>query len=391
MNSAFIIDALRTPVAKRNGALANWQAHHLAAALIRELVMRNNLDPDVIDEVVLGNAAGPGGNPARVALLEAGLPVGVPGVTVDRQCGGGLESIQYAARLVQSGAADCVLAGGVESVSTAPRRAHFKTGEFYERAAFTPDWMDDPDMGIAAENVAHAYGISRVQQDRFAHGSHIKAAAAEAGGMLSKERLAIPQEPPLSGRSHVTDEFIGNVTVAVDECVRPDCSLDVLASLPPVFDTAGTVTAGNACPLNDGAAVCLVVSESLLPQFTVKTCLRFIDACAAGVEPGLLGTGPIASTRKLMARNPGLRMDSVHSIEFNEAFAAQVLACTQALAIDHERLNRRGGAIALGHPFGASGAILVTRLFHQLQPDQSGLAMLGIGGGLGLSAFFEAV
>ena len=386
MNHAFVIDALRTPIARHNGALAEWQVHQLAGALIRELVKRNNIDPDVIDDVVLGNAAGPGGNPARVALLEAGLPVSVPGVTVDRQCGGGLESINYAARLVQSGAASCVLAGGVESVSTAPRRADRQTGEFYNRAAFTPDWMDDPEMGIAAENVARVYNISRQRQDEFALDSHVKAASADAGGLLSTERLALPADPRATRDSSLPVQ----TKVTGDECIRADCTLDGLASLQPVFDTSGTVTAGNACPLNDGAAVCLIVSESLLSKFPDVKPLRYKDGCAAGVEPELLGTGPIAATQKLLARNPDLRMASVHSIEFNEAFAAQVLACVDALDIDPGRLNRRGGAIALGHPFGASGAILVTRLFHQLQPGQDGLAMLGIGGGMGLSAWLKA-
>lgn len=385
MNTAFIIDAVRTPIGKRNGQLADWQAHQLAGALIRELVARNGIDPERIDEVVLGNAAGPGGNPARVALLEAGLPVSVPGVTVDRQCGGGLEAIQYAARLVQTGAASCVLAGGVESVSTAPRRAHYQTGEFYDRAAFTPDWMDDPAMGVAAENVARRYGITRQQQDEFAFDSHARATLADTEGQLSMERLALPAKLPIA------QHCAGKSIICADECIRDDCTRDALASLQPVFDPSGTVTAGNACPLNDGAAVCLIVSDTLLPSLAVTRCLRFVDACAAGVEPELLGTGPIASTHKLLMRNPSVKLDCVDSIEFNEAFAAQVLACVEALTIDREKLNCRGGAIALGHPFGASGAILVTRLFHQLKSGQSGMATLGVGGGLGLTALFEAL
>jgi len=384
---AFIVDALRTPIGKRNGSLSQWQVHQLAAALIYSLLERLAIDPLQVDEVVLGNAAGPGGNPARVALLEAGLPVSIPGVTVDRQCGSGLEAILYGARMVQSGAADCVLAGGVESVSTAPLRADRDSLQFYERAAFAPAWMDDPEMGVAAENVAAKHDISRQQQDEFAYRSHRKAAVAACQGDLACEMLPLAQVPTSLSRGLATASAD---RIEHDECIRPDCSLDALAQLEPVFLTEGSVTAGNSCPLNDGAALVCIVSEKLLATVKGEHLVRFMDASAAGVEPALLGTGPIPSTQKLLAR-AGRTINSVDAIEFNEAFAAQVLACMQALDMDPDSVNQLGGAIAIGHPFGASGALLVTRLYHQLRQGQTGLATIGIGGGLGLSALFESL
>lgn len=369
---AYIVAALRTPIGKLGRSLKDVQIHQLVAPLIVELLKRHHIPVTAIDEVVLGNAAGPGGNPARVAALAAGLPVNIPGVTVDRQCGSGLEAIHYAARLIQCGAAEIVLAGGAESASTAPLRVSRRDRRFYQRARFAPDFMDDPDMGIAAENVAVRFGISRYEQDCLAFASHQNAALAEAAGLLSAERLPIAD-------------------VAIDECVRADCTLEALSALPPVFLESGTVTAGNACPINDGAAMLLMTSHR--PDVAVtgnSRVLEFIDASAAGVEPRLLGSGPIPATRKLLQRS-GISMDAVDAVEFNEAFAAQVLASVHELEIPMDKVNRRGGALAIGHPYGASGALLVTRLLHQLEIGQTGLATIGIGGGMGLSALFRAV
>ncbi len=365
----YITAGLRTPIGKVGQAFEGLQVHQLVAPLIKELLRLQNVPLSAVDEVVLGNAAGPGGNPARVAALAAGLPVDIPGVTVDRQCGSGLEALHYAARLIQSGAAETVLAGGAESASTAPLRVRQSDRRFYRRAPFTPEFMDDPEMGIAAENVAAKFGISRHEQDCLALASHQNALAAEVAGLFDAERLAVGD-------------------ISRDECIRKDCTLQALAKLSPVFLESGTVTAGNACPINDGAAMLLLSSHR--PAVQGMPCLQFIDASAAGVEPRLLGTGPIPATRKLLRRT-GTRIESIAAIEFNEAFAAQVLASVKALEIPQDRLNQRGGALAIGHPYGASGAILVTRLLHQLQPGQTGLATIGIGGGMGLSALFRAV
>lgn len=389
MKQAYIIDAIRTPIARSGGALAGFSVSNLLAPLIQKLLQRSAIEPELIDEVIVGNAAGPGGNPARVALLEAGLAVSVPGMTVDRQCGSGLEAINTAVRMIQCGEASLVMAGGVESASTAPFRAIAQSAKsldqlppssirapdvegwhFYDRARFTPEFMPDPDMGVAAENVARKYGITRQQQDSYALESHRRATAANSRGDFKAEILPL--------------RIAGSAALAHDNCVRTDCSLEGLAALTPVFEKGGSVTAGNACPVNDGAALVLVSAEP------VAGALEYVASAVAGVSPDLLGSGPVPATRKLLSRC-SLTIDDIDLIEFNEAFAAQVLACAQALQLPADKMNLGGGALALGHPYGASGAVLVTRLFHQMKDRQTGLATLGIGGGMGLSSLFRRV
>lgn len=379
---AFIIAAKRTPIGKRGGGLARIPIEDLLAPLIRALVAETAIDPDEIDDVIVGNAAGPGGNPARLAALQAGLPVDVPGVSVDRQCGSGLEAINQAAARIRAGDGHFYLAGGAESPSTAPLRA--RRGEdgdliFYPRARFAPDAIGDPDMGVAAENVARRSGISRERQDAFALASHQRACAAMADTRLDAE--IVPLDTP-GGR------------IGLDACPRSNTSLEALAALPPVFIKDGTVTAGNACPVNDGAALVCVVSESMAERLAPAFALACGGAAARGVDPNVLGLGPVASTRALLERHPNLALDAIEHIEFNEAFAAQVLASLDALAIDTARVNPDGGALAYGHPWGASGAFLVVRLFSQMQRPaaertRQGLAMIGIGGGLGITSLFR--
>ncbi|QUG77080.1 acetyl-CoA C-acyltransferase [Erwinia sp. E602] len=380
-----IVAACRTPVGRAYGALAGLPMEALLAPLFTRLRAALPDGYSAIDEVIIGNATGGGGNIARLAALAAGLPLAMPAVTVDRQCGSGLEAVINACRLVQAGAGECYLAGGVESVSTAPWRVEKPASlkqlpRFYARARFSPDEVGDPEMGIAAENVARQCGISRERQDAFALRSHQRAVAAQQQGAFAGEIV------PLA---------VNGKPVAVDECPRPATSLERLAALPPVFTENGTVTAGNCCPLNDGAALLLVMSRRRARECGFSDGLLFADACSAGVDPNLLGLGPVPATQKLLARQPALRLDDVAAIEFNEAFAAQVLGSLDALGIDEQRVNLQGGAIALGHPYGASGAMMVTRLFSQLvstqRYDEQGLAMLGIAGGLGLSALFQAI
>ncbi|MFE2753882.1 thiolase family protein [Actinosynnema sp. NPDC059335] len=381
-----VVAARRTPVGRAGGAFAAVRAEDLLAPVLRAVLTEAGVAAGEVDDVVIGNAAGGGGNVARLAALTAGLPVDVPGVTVDRQCGSGLEAVVLAARLVAAGAGDCYLAGGVESTSTAPWRAERPTRptgmpRFYARARFAPDSVGDPEMGEAAENVARAFGVDRARQDAFALRSHRRATAAAAAGRFRAEIVPVPTR--------------GGV-VEADECPRPDTSAEALAALRPVFAEGGTVTAGNSCPLNDGASAMLVTSLAKARRLGVGPVLGFVDGASAGVDPNLLGIGPVESTRRLLVRRPGLDLGSVAAIEFNEAFAAQVLASLDALSIAEERVNRDGGAIALGHPYGASGAILVTRLHTQLVREAApagaqGLAMLGIAGGLGLTALFERI
>ncbi|MCP8967690.1 thiolase family protein [Ectobacillus ponti] len=378
MRQAVIVAAKRTAIGRIGGMLRHIPPEGLAAAVIRNIVEDYQLEPASIDEVILGNAVGPGGNLARLSSLTAGLPVSVPGVTIDRQCGSGLEAVNLAARLIQNGAGDIYLAGGVESTSLAPWRMEKPaalTGmpRLYTRARFSPDEIGDPDMGIAAENVAAQFGISREDQDRFALHSHEKAVRSQQSGRFAAEIV------PVQGMDQ-------------DECPRPDTSLRRLQRLRPVFQADGTVTAGNACPVNDGAALVLLMSADKCRELGLRPLARFVDSTSAGVDPNLLGIGPVPAVQKLLART-GLRVDDIDLVEFNEAFASQVLASLRELRIPEEKVNIGGGALALGHPYGASGAILITRLCMELQRTQSryGLATLGIGGGLGVATLLERV
>lgn len=382
MPRAVIVAARRTPIGRIGGLLRDFPVEDLAAPVIRAVLADAGLDGAEVDEVILGNAVGPGGNVARLSALAAGLPVGVPGVTVDRQCGSGLEAVNHAARLIESGACTVCLAGGVESTSTAPWRMAPPDGPHglprpYARARFAPDSVGDPDMGVAAENVAQAFAVTRDRQDAYALTSHRRAVAAQAAGRFAREIVPLGLA---DGRA-----------VDRDECPRPDTSLERLARLKPVFVEGGTVTAGNACPVNDGAAVVALVSEERFRSLGLSRGLVVVDSTSAGVEPALLGTGPIPAVGKLLSRNPALRLEDVAQVEFNEAFASQVLACLDTLGLDPVRVCPNGGALALGHPYGASGAVLVTRLFSDLSPGGLGLATLGIGGGLGLATLVEAV
>jgi len=384
-----IVEAYRTAVGKAYGMFATLPMEALLAPLFQKILSHSKIDAAQIDEVILGNATGGGGNIARLAALHAGLPPSVPAVTVDRQCGSGLEAIINACRLVQAGAGECFIAGGVESVSTAPWRVEKPTSlkqmpRFYARARFSPDEIGDPEMGFAAENVAVKCAISRQRQDNFALRSHQRAVEAIKNGRFTDEIVPVEVEgKPLS----------------MDECPRHNASFSALEKLSPVFIEGGTVTAGNCCPLNDGASLVLIMSRKKAIEMGYTRGLRFVDACSAGVDPNLLGLGPVPATQKLRTRQSALNIENISVIEFNEAFAAQVLGSIDALNIDEIRINLQGGAIALGHPYGASGGIMVTRIFSQLIRQKSAkenaadpqfaMAMLGIAGGLGLSAMFK--
>ncbi|MBH9986784.1 thiolase family protein [Bartonella sp. W8098] len=377
-----IIAALRTPIARAYGALSSVDAEYLLSPLVQAIVERTNIKKTDIDDVMIGNAAGGGGNLARLAALTAGLPVEIPGVTIDRQCGSGLEAVVMACRLVEAGAGEIYLAGGAESVSTAPWRIKRpktprELPQFFSRARFSPKTIGDPDMGNMAENIARHFGISRQRQDRFALQSHQRALNAQADRRFDDEIIALQTAKGL---------------FSSDDCPRAGLKLETLAHLRPAFEKNGTVTAGNSCPLNDGAALVLVTSLEKAKQLGIQYGIIFIDSAVSGIDPNLAGVGPVPSTKKLLQRMKLDNCSHFDVIEFNEAFAAQVLATIDALDISEEQINRDGGAIALGHPFGASGAILTTRLFSQmknLSDDALGLATMGIGGGMGISAAFR--
>jgi acetyl-CoA C-acetyltransferase len=380
MRQPVLVTAKRTAIGKVGGMFKDVPPEVLAGEVIRQIVLEYDLNVFEIDEVILGNAVGPGGNLARLSALTAGLPVEVPAFTVDRQCGSGLEAINLAFRLVQSGAGDIYLAGGVESSSLAPWKIEKPASLYapqgpriFTRARFSPDFIGDPDMGIAAENVAEAFGITREEQDRYALNSHQKAVKSQETGRFLEEIV------PVNG-------------VAKDECPRPDTTLEKLQRLKPVFKENGTVTAGNACPINDGAAVALIMSDKKCHELGLIPQARFVDCASSGVDPNILGIGPVPAVRKLLSRT-GLDMNDIDIVEFNEAFASQVLASIRQLGIPEEKVNVGGGALALGHPYGASGAILVTRLLTEMKWNnvRYGLATLGIGGGLGLATLLEKI
>jgi acetyl-CoA C-acetyltransferase len=354
--------------------------------VLRRLVADTALPVSAVTDVVIGNAVGGGGNVARLAALEAGLPVSVPGLTVDRQCGSGLDAIVLAARLVAAGGNGTYLAGGVESISTAPLRANRGADgspEFFRRAQFVPLSYGDPDMGAAAENVASVCGISRDRQDRFALRSHQRALAAAAAGSYRDETVPL--------------ESAGSGTVTSDDGPRASLSAALMSRFPPVFAEGGTVTAGNSCFDADAASAVVVTSLQRARELGATDGLLILGTDTAGVDPRLLGLGAAAAAERLLVRH-GVTSAAIGLVEFNEAFASQTLACLDALGIDPERANLDGGALALGHAYGASGAVLVTRILAQARratppaPGSAGplaLAMISIAGGMGTAALFR--
>jgi acetyl-CoA C-acetyltransferase len=367
-----VVAALRTPIGTAGSALADVTAADLAAPVLAAVAAAVGDEP--VQDVVLGNCTGPGGDVARVAALTAGLPVEVPALTVDRQCGSGLAAVDLAAALVTS-RPGVVLAGGVESASTAPWR--YLPGDppqRYRRAPFAPASLGDPEMGQAADLLAERAGVTRVRQDRYAARSHDLAVRTREAGGFVRETVTV------AGLEH-------------DQRPRPGLHAERLARLPPAFRPAaegGTVTAGNSCGINDGAAVVAVVDAATHRRLDVPG-LRVLATATAGVHPGLPGLGIVPAVRLALDR-AGLGLDEMDVVELNEAFAGQVLACCDALALDPDRVCTEGGALALGHPWGASGAVLVVRLFAQLAEATDaryGLAAIAVGGGQGVAAVVE--
>ncbi|MGZ5337354.1 MAG: thiolase family protein [Solirubrobacterales bacterium] len=390
MPEALIVDAVRTPMGAYRGGLSSIRPDDLAAHVVAEAVKRSGVDPEKIADVHFGaaNQAGEDNRDvARMAALLAGLPVTIPGVTVNRLCASGLQAINGAARELKLGEGDVYLAGGVESMSRAPwvlpkPERGLARGEqtLYDT---TLGWrMINPQMterysteqmGETAENVAERYGVSREDQDAFALRSHERAVAAAEGGRLDEQIVPVDD-------------------LAADEGPRPDTSLEKLAKLRPIFREGGTVTAGNASTLNDGAACLVLASEAGAAEIGAEPLARVLSFGAAGVDPAYMGIGPIEAVRKALDA-AGLSLDQIDLIELNEAFAAQVLACVRELGIDEEKLNVNGGAIALGHPLGCTGARRMTSLVWEMRRRGAryGLVTLCIGVGQGLATVVEAV
>jgi 3-oxoadipyl-CoA thiolase len=398
---ALIIDAVRTPMGAYRGGLSGIRPDDLAAHVVSAAVERTGLDPSSIDDVFMGaaNQAGEDNRDvARMAALLAGLPVSVPGVTVNRLCASGLEAVNQASRALRLGEGGVYLAGGVESMSRAPwvmpkPEDGLPRGEqtLYDTTlgwrminARMAERYSTESMGETGENVAEQYGISRSEQDRFALQSHQRAVAARDEGRFD-EQIAPVEIPPRSKREEPR-------TLEVDEGPREDTSLEKLAKLMPAFREGGTVTAGNSSTLNDGAACLVLASEEAASELGRDPLARIVSIGVAGVDPAYMGIGPMIAIPKALER-AGLELGQVDLIELNEAFASQVLACAQGLGIDEGKLNVNGGAIALGHPLGCSGARLMTTLVWELRRrgGRYGIATLCVGVGQGVATVIEAL
>ena len=405
LHDAVIVATARTPMGRYGGQLKDVRPDDLAAVVIAEVARRAGVEPADVDDVVMGcaNQAGEDNrNVARMGLLLAGFPVDVPGQTVNRLCGSGMQAVISAAREVQTGAAEVMIAGGVESMTRAPWVMAKPDGGFPRGPQTAYDtslgWrLVNPrmeelygtlQMGETAERVAARYEISREDQDEFAARSHQLAVTAQREGRFTPEITPVTLPAP-RGKGKGADE---PVTVAVDEGPRPDSSPETLGRLRPVFQKDGTVTAGNASPLNDGASAVVVMSAGEAERRALKPLARLVAAAAAGVDPNYMGIGPVPATARALDR-AGLRVDDVDLFEINEAFAAQAVACVRLLGIDAEKVNVNGGAIALGHPLGSSGSRLVGTLVRELdrRGGRYGVATMCIGVGQGIASVWERV
>jgi 3-oxoadipyl-CoA thiolase len=398
LREAWIVSAVRTPIGRHGGALRSVRPDDLAALVVREAVARSGVDPASVEDVVLGNANGAGEenrNVARMAALLAGLPVEVAGQTINRLCGSGLQAVNSAAHAIMVGDGDVLVAGGVESMTRAPY-VQLKAESAFARGA--PEVADSTlgwrfvnprmeaaypvvSLGETAEVVAERWGISREEQDAFALASQERTAAAMASGHLDTQLVPVP----------VLQRDGSTIIVDRDEHPRPAATLDELSRLRSAFREGGSVTAGNASGINDGAAALVLVEGERARELGSRPLARILSTAVAGVDPSVMGIGPVPATRKALAR-AGLAVDDLDLVELNEAFASQAVACIRELGLDPERVNVSGGAIALGHPLGMSGARLVTSLVHELRARDGryGLATMCIGVGQGIATVIEA-
>jgi acetyl-CoA C-acetyltransferase len=391
--TAVILSACRTPIGSFGGAFKEISAADLGAIVIREAIRRADVNPAEVGDVIMGCVlqAGAGMNVARQAALKAGLPVEVPAETINRVCGSGLQAVVHAVEAVKAGYVDLVIAGGTESMSSAPyllegARWGYRMGD----AAIVDSMLAEGlmcsingcHMGNTAEEIAERYGISREDQDAFAVESQRKAALAVTSGVFAREIVPVPV-PQRKGDPRIVTE---------DEYPRPGTTLDKLAALRPAFAKDGSVTAGNASGINDGAAALVVASEEKARSLARQPLVRVLSYCTMGVDPMVMGIGPVQAIRKAIAR-AGLGMADLDAIELNEAFASQSLAVIRELDLDPAKVNVHGGAIALGHPIGASGARILTTLVHTLQARGGGrgVASLCIGGGMGAAMIVESL
>jgi acetyl-CoA C-acetyltransferase len=387
MRDAVIISSVRTPVGRCRGALAPVPAHVLGAAAVREAVRRANIDPERIDDVVFANLMNNEiNNMGRMVALEAGLPVSVGGITLDRQCAASLNALAYGAMQIMAGFADVIVAGGVESDSRRTyslekcETAYSVMPPRFVDIHTSPDRIGNPSMGITAENIAARWGIGRQEMDEFAVRSHRLAAEAWAAGRFDDEIVPIEVSGP-KGTA---------VVVCRDESVRADCSLEQLAALRPAFKPDGLVTAGNSSPMSDGGGAMVIVDRDTARALGAEPLAVFRGYAVAGVDPNVMGIGPVAAVGKLLAQS-GLAVADIDLWELNEAFAAQSIACIRDIGMDIDKVNPNGGAIAIGHPLAGSGAVLVARTVREMRRRDLGRAVVTfcVGGGQGVAVLLE--
>ena len=391
MEEVVLVSGCRTAIGKLSGAFQKMPASDLAAAVLKEAVSRAGVAPDQVDQVILGcvGQVMEDAYISRHAAVKAGIPIEVPAYTVNRICGSGLEAINTAARWIQSGDASIIVAGGAENMTMMPyyvrnARAGYRLGHG-ELEDGILHLLGDPfskeHMGITAENLAEKFGVTREEQDEVALRSQQRASAAIEAGKFRDE--IVPLEVKVGRKTEIFD---------TDEYPRPGADMESLAKLRPAFKEDGTVTAGNASGINDGAAAVVVMSKSKADELGIKPRLRMVARAEAGVEPAVMGMGPIPAVRKVMEK-AGMEVDQMDVVELNEAFASVAVACSNELGLDPEKTNPNGGAIALGHPVGATGAILTVKLMYELERSKGrfGLVSLCIGGGQGIATIFERV
>lgn len=385
---AVIVSAVRTPIGRQGSALASVPAHVFGAEVIKEAIKRAGVDPQLIDDVIFGNVLSGGGNIARLTALQTGLSTNLPGLTIDRQCGSGINAINLAAQAINAGDGDVYIAGGTESMSRAPylldrpEKAYSPVPPKFRSSKLSPKEIGDPPMGITAENLVEKYKISREEQDEFAFQSQQRIAKAMEEGRFDEQIVPITV-PVRKGEPFV---------FATDEHPRPQTTKEGLSKLQAAFLQGGTVTAGNSSGLNDAASALVIMSREKAEELGV-TLLAVVRASAvAGVDPNIMGIGPVPATNKVMKKS-GLSLRDMDIIEINEAFAAQVIACNRELKMDFEKVNVNGGAIAHGHPLGATGAILATKAIYELKRSKGRYALITacIGGGQGIATIIERV
>lgn len=384
---AVIVSAVRTAIARQGGALATVPAHVFGAEVIKEAIKRTGIDTQSIDDVILGNVLSGGGNIARLTALQTELSMELPGLTIDRQCGSGINAIHLAAQAIRAGDGDIYVAGGTESMSRAPYLMDRAEGAYssappqFRGSQLSPKEIGDPPMGITAENLVRKYEISREEQDEFSLRSQQRMAKAMEEGRFEEQIVPI-SVPVRKGEP---------IVFKTDEHPRPETTIEGLSKLQPAFLKGGTVTAGSSSGLNDAASALVIMSREKAEELGVQPLATIRASAVAGVDPNIMGIGPVPATRKVMEKS-GLHLNEMDIIELNEAFAAQVIACDRELHLVPEKLNVNGGAISHGHPLGATGAILATKAVYELRRANGRYALITacIGGGQGIATIIEA-